>query len=77
MGVPVVTGDTGDRKIMLGGGRAGVLVNPGSVEALAEGIVYALNDKAHYNLMIDQARVVSEQFRWDRLAQDFVKVYAI
>jgi glycosyltransferase involved in cell wall biosynthesis len=75
MGVPVVTGDTGDRSIMLGGGRAGVLVKPGSPEALAEGIVSALNDQERYECMTEQARLVSQQFRWDRLAQEFVKVY--
>jgi glycosyltransferase involved in cell wall biosynthesis len=77
MGVPVVTGDTGDRSIMLGGGRAGVLVKPGSAEALAEGIVSALNDQERYDWMTQQARLVSQQFRWDRLVQEFVKVYAI
>jgi glycosyltransferase involved in cell wall biosynthesis len=75
MGVPVVTGDTGDRKMMLGGGSAGVLVKPGNVEAMTEGIINTLNDQVHYKWMTEQSRFVSEQFRWDRLVKEFVKVY--
>ena len=77
MGVPVVTGNTGDRKLMLDGGKAGVLVTPGSVEALADGIIHALTDQDHYQWMAKQARLISEQFRWDHLAKEFVKVYRL
>lgn len=76
MGIPVVTGDVGDRAAMLDNGRAGVLVQPGSADALAEGIISALSDRACYNSMAERAQVVSEQFRWDRLVHEFVKVYA-
>jgi glycosyltransferase involved in cell wall biosynthesis len=77
MGVPVVTGDVGDRAAMLDNGRAGVLVKPGSVNALAEGIISVLSDRARYNSMAERAQIVSDQFRWDRLAHEFIKVYAI
>ena len=77
MGIPVVTGNVGDRATMLDNGRAGVLVKPGSADALADGIISALSDRPCYNSMADQAQVVSEQFRWDRLVHEFVKVYAI
>jgi glycosyltransferase involved in cell wall biosynthesis len=77
MGIPVVTGDVGDRATMLDNGRAGVLVKPGSADALADGIISAMSDREYYNSMADRAQVVSAQFRWDRLAQEFVKVYAI
>jgi glycosyltransferase involved in cell wall biosynthesis len=77
MGVPVVTGDVGDRAEMLDYGRAGILVKPGSAEALAEGIISAMDDRARHISMAEQARVESKQFRWDRLVHEFVKVYAI
>lgn len=77
MGVPVVTGDVGDRAAMLDNGRAGILVKPGSADALAEGIISVMSDRARYDWMAERARVVSEQFRWDRLVHEFVKVYAI
>ncbi len=41
-GTPVVTGDVGDRRSMLDGGRVGVLVAPGDADALAEGIATML-----------------------------------
>jgi glycosyltransferase involved in cell wall biosynthesis len=77
MGIPVVTGDVGDRAAMLDNGRAGVLVKPGSADALAEGIISAMSNRECYNSMAEWAQVVSKQYRWDRLVHEFVKVYAI
>jgi glycosyltransferase involved in cell wall biosynthesis len=77
MGVPIVTGDVGDRAAMLDGGRAGVLVKPGSAEALAEGIVGVLNDRAWREEMAKQARLISQRFRWDHLGQRFAQIYAV
>ncbi len=76
MGVPVVTGDVGDRAEMLGGGRAGVLVEPGSAPALAEGIRCVLEDLDRHRWMSEEARRLSEQYRWDRLVDKFTAVYA-
>jgi glycosyltransferase involved in cell wall biosynthesis len=42
--VPVVTGDVGDRREMLGEGAAGLLVSPGDPEALANGLEAVLSD---------------------------------
>jgi glycosyltransferase involved in cell wall biosynthesis len=42
--VPVVTGDVGDRREMLGGGMAGLLVAPGDPQALADGLESVLSD---------------------------------
>lgn len=43
-GVPVITGDVGDRRAMLGNGRAGLLVDPGDAAALAAAIQTILAD---------------------------------
>jgi len=75
MGVPVVTGDVGDRALMLDGGRAGALVKPGDADALAEGIVSVLNDRARHAEMAKQARAASQWYRWDHLVHRFVTVY--
>lgn len=76
MGVPVVTGNTGDRALTLEGGRAGVLVKPGSAEALADGLLNLMKDQTQYKRMRAEARIVSKKFRWDQLAREFVKVYS-
>ena len=77
MGLPVVTGDVGDRAVVLDGGRAGVLVKPGCPEALAGGIGSLLQDRARHEWMSAQARTISQRFRWDDLVHEFVKIYEI
>lgn len=77
MGVPVVTGDSGDRAATLAGGRAGVLVQAGNAEALADGIVSVLGDPARRNEIAMRGREVSQAFRWDCLAREFVRVYDV
>jgi len=76
MGIPIVTGNTGDRSITLEGGKAGVLVEPGNAGALAEGLLMVLKDPARYAQMMVEARSLREKFRWDHLAKEFVKVYS-
>ena len=76
-GTPVVTGDVGDRRATLENGRAGVLVAPGSAEALAEGMVVVLDDPERRRWMSEQGREISARFRWDRLVRDFVQAYEL
>lgn len=73
-GVPVVTGDVGDRAEVLGA-RGGTIVAPGDAHALAEGLL------AHLRANPDPpaAARVREQaacYRWDRLAHDWLRAYA-
>jgi glycosyltransferase involved in cell wall biosynthesis len=74
-GVPVVTSAVGDRAAMLDQGQAGVLVTPGNGQALAEGILSVLIDRAYHAHLSAGARTVSPQFRWDRLVHEFAKIY--
>ena len=71
-GTPVVTGDVGDRAEVLGR-DAGVLVAPGSAAALADGIVALFEGGAPQASRV-QARAAD--YRWDRLAGEWLKVYA-
>ena len=71
-GTPVVTGDVGDRAEVLGR-DAGVLVAPGSTAALADGIVSLFEGGAPQASRV-QARAAD--YRWDRLAGEWLKVYA-
>jgi glycosyltransferase involved in cell wall biosynthesis len=72
-GVPVVTGDVGDRREMLG--NAGLVVAPGSADALADGLLALLADPAQRTVMAAAARERAEHYRWDRIAPRWAQVY--
>lgn len=75
VGTPVVTGDVGDRRDILDGGRAGMLVEPGDVHALSEGIVTVLQDRDRAQAMREGGLRLREQYYWDVLVRRFVQVY--
>jgi glycosyltransferase involved in cell wall biosynthesis len=75
VGVPVVTGDLGDRRAVLDNGRAGLLVEPGSAEALAEAILSVLADPALARSLSAAGRERAELYHWERLVHEFVRVY--
>jgi glycosyltransferase involved in cell wall biosynthesis len=75
VGVPVVTGDVGDRREILADGAAGILVQPGCARSLADGLLHLLSDPA---LQRDISRRSQEQaaaYRWERLAQRWIALY--
>jgi glycosyltransferase involved in cell wall biosynthesis len=74
-GTPVLTSDVGDRREHLGGDQAGMLVAPGSADALAEGLVCLLNDPALRQTMGDRGQELAEQFYWDVQVHQFARVY--
>lgn len=73
--VPVVTGDVGDRCEMLANGDAGVLVQAGDVEALAEGILAVLSDAVLQARLTAGARQQRQRFLWPALAEWWAGVY--
>lgn len=76
VGVPVVTSDVGDRRMLLKDGELGVLVSPGDPQALAEGLLAILQNPTERMRMAQAAMACREQWYWDRLVSDFVQVYA-
>jgi len=76
LGVPVVTGNVGDRAEMLQNGAAGLLVKPGDAQALAAGIVKLLKDKALQENLVFGAQAQAEKYLWASLAQNWLKCYA-
>jgi glycosyltransferase involved in cell wall biosynthesis len=74
-GVPVVTGDVGDRRKLLGEGRAGLLVRPGDAAALAAGIQALLTDPARQRALGKAALREVERYHWNRLAVEVEKFY--
>ncbi len=75
MGVPVVTGDVGDRRALLEDGALGVLVPPGDSQALADGLLAVLQDSNARSRMARAALARRDQWYWDRLVNDFVRIY--
>ena len=76
LGVPVVTGDAGDRRALLADGGAGLLVRPGDAAALADGIAQLLADPPALQAKRDYARRHVQTYDWDRLARRFEAVYS-
>ena len=89
VGTPVVTGDVGDRRDILGAppqspptlggkfcdGEAGLLVEADDAQALAEGILLILEDDDLAHAMREAALRLREKYYWDVLVHDFVQVY--
>lgn len=75
MGIPVITSDIGDRSDILQNGKSGVLVEAGNPNQLAEGIIYILNDQDVRNKIIKNATKRINDFYWDKLINDFIKIY--
>jgi len=76
-GVPVVTADVGDRREHLGGGQAGLIVRPGSSEALAEGLLTLLSDPGRRRAMGDRGRELAARYYWDVQVHQFARVYEL
>jgi glycosyltransferase involved in cell wall biosynthesis len=75
LGVPVVTGAVGDRPQWLDQGRAGLLVAPGDVAALADGLAALLADPARAAAMGAAGRAHVVRYDWDRLAAQWATIY--
>ncbi|WP_322490298.1 glycosyltransferase family 4 protein [Chloroflexus sp.] len=75
LGVPVITGDVGDRAEMLAFGAAGVVVPPDDAVALAVAIDELLNDPARRAAMAAAAAAHARRYDWDRLAEQWMAIY--
>ena len=77
LGIPVVTGDVGDRRMLLGDGAAGVLIRPGDSAALADGIADLLAEPAGLIARSCAARQHVQEYDWIRLAERFESIYRL
>ena len=65
MGVPVVASDVGGLPDTVQDGKTGLLVTPGSPDALAEGIIALLRDRTRLARMSELGRTwVRERYAW-------------
>lgn len=74
-GVPFVTADVGDRRMILGLPPAGVLVRPGDPDALSDGILRVLLDPVEAAILRERGLERVKSFYWDRLARAMESTY--
>lgn len=73
LGVPVVTSDIGDRKIVIGTDQAGVLVKLGDAQDLARGICRILLDDGLAQRLSEQCGRIITSYYWGTIIKEFVK----
>lgn len=73
-GVPCVTGDIGDRRMIVDG--AGLAVEPDNPTALAAGILKIMHEPELHRAMTECSLKIREEFFWDSRVRAFVKVYS-
>ncbi|WP_238613434.1 glycosyltransferase family 4 protein [Candidatus Oscillochloris fontis] len=76
LGIPVITGDVGDRADVLLHGVAGVLVRPGDAAALAEAIIALLTDSQRQQRLSRESYIQSLHYSWERLAKIWATIYS-
>lgn len=74
-GTPVVTGDIGDRREMLGNGQAGILTTPEDVASLADGLLTAYTQELRIRTMGDAAKRLSKRYNAQWLAEQLMGFY--
>ncbi|NLE43617.1 MAG: glycosyltransferase family 4 protein [Chloroflexi bacterium] len=74
IGTPVVTGDVGDRRYVVGDEDV-MLVPAGDAQAFAERLVRLSEDDATYRRLREWAGKHHAQFRWESRLDQFVDVY--
>lgn len=70
-GVPFVTGDVGDRRLLAGAPPAIKLCAPGDPESLAQGILDVLNDERSSTLIAQLGKERVRNFIWSKLISQF------
>jgi glycosyltransferase involved in cell wall biosynthesis len=75
LGTPVVTSDVGDRRAILNDGEYGLLVNPGDINSLSNGLIQILTQPTMRSAMGKAAKKNREQWYWDQLSNRFLGVY--
>lgn len=70
-GVPFVTSDVGDRRVLMGEPPSGVLVSPGNPSSLAQGILTILQDPDIAEELRIQGKERVKTFTWEHLVDNF------
>ncbi len=75
VGVPVITGDVGDRREMLGDQRAGLVVAPGDPVALADGLQAVLGDPDLHRALGEGCRSQTRAYDLAELSSRLLSFY--
>lgn len=73
--VPFITADVGDRQMLMGSPSAGVLIQPGNTNALADAILNVISNREYAETLRHRGFGRVEDFYWDRLAQRLASIY--
>ena len=68
-GVPVITGDVGERRPLITRYDSGILVVPGEAKSLSEAIVALLQDEERRQRLAENARHTAQHYLWSHLAE--------
>lgn len=74
-GVPFVTADVGDRRLLMGEPPAGVLARPGDAESLADAIVQVLSNPRLTSDLRQRGLERAQEYSWDRLVERMEAAY--
>jgi glycosyltransferase involved in cell wall biosynthesis len=74
-GVPFVTQDVGDRKLLMGEPAAGLLANAGDANSLAQAILQVLGNMELANLLTARGFEQARKYSWDNLSKDMAMAY--
>jgi len=72
--IPFVSADVGDRRQYMGNPPAGVLVEPGNPEALAEGILNVLTDGTLAEQLRSAGIRQAEKYSWEKIAANLERI---
>jgi glycosyltransferase involved in cell wall biosynthesis len=73
-GVPFITGDVGDRALLLGDPPAGLLVPPGDPEAVEVGIINILDDSELAYTLCSLGMERTRQYEWSKIALQMERI---
>lgn len=74
-GTPFISGDVGDRKQLIGDPPAGYLIKPGDPDALADGLLFLLNNPNICDAFSERGKMRVVDFAWQKLALQLETFY--
>jgi glycosyltransferase involved in cell wall biosynthesis len=74
-GTPFLTGDVGDRRMVMGEPPAGLIVPPGDAQAIADTLLDLLRDPALVETLRQRGLRRAQDYTWEKLARQLNEVY--